>query len=368
MSKNLYSLGLMSGTSMDGIDASIIKSDGEKTIEVIDNMYLMYSASVKLKLKKLVNSCNSKNSIKKLSKRIKKIENEITIKYASISKQILKKNKRINVNFIGLHGQTILHKPKQGISLQIGNSKLLSRLTKKTVISDFRTNDILNGGQGAPLTPLYHKIILSKIKTNLPAIIVNIGGISNITLIKKNKKILSFDTGPGNYLIDKWVKKKLKVEFDNLGMLARAGKVNNKILKKLLRDPYYKKKYPKSLDVKKFNLNDLKKISIEDGCATLSMLTVVSICSSIKSLNIKPKNIIFCGGGRKNNFIIENIKKILKKPVKLIDEFNFNGDFIESQAFAFLAIRSFLNKYISLPEMTGVKKPCLGGKIFKATI
>jgi len=368
MNKNLYSLGLMSGTSMDGIDASIIKSDGENSIEVIDNMYLMYSPSIKTKLKELVNSCNSKNRIKKLSKRIKKIEKEITLKYVSISKQILKKNKKITVNLIGLHGQTLLHKPKQGISLQIGNSKLLSKLTKKTVISDFRTNDILNGGQGAPLTPLYHKIILSKIKANLPAAIINIGGISNITLIKKNKKILSFDTGPGNYLIDRWVKEKLEIDFDNMGMIARSGKVDNNILNFFLKDPYYKKKYPKSLDVKDFNLNNLKKISLEDGCATLSMLTVVSICKSIKSLNIEPKKIFFCGGGRKNKFIIENIKKILKKPIKLIDEFNFNGDFIESQAFAFLAIRSFLNKYISLPEMTGVKKPCLGGKVFKTKI
>ena len=368
MNKNLYSLGLMSGTSMDGIDASIIKSDGENSVEVIDNMYLMYNPSIKSKLKELVNLCNSKNSMKKLSKKIKKIEKEITLKYVSISKKILKKNKKISVNLIGLHGQTILHKPKQGISVQIGNSELLSKLTKKTVISDFRANDILNGGQGAPLTPLYHKIILSKIKENLPAAIINIGGISNITLLKKNKKIVSFDTGPGNYLIDSWVKKKLKIDYDNNGMIAQSGKVNNRILKKFLKNPYYKKKPPKSLHVKDFNLNNLKKISLEDGCATLSMLTVISICRSIKFLNIEPKKIFFCGGGRKNQFIIDNIKKVSKKSIKLIDELNFNGDFIESQAFAYLAIRSFFNKYITFPEMTGVKKPCLGGKIFKPMI
>ena len=236
----------------------------------------------------------------------------------------------------------------------------ISKLTNKIVVSNFRDNDILNGGQGAPLTPLYHQLILSKIKINFPSAMINIGGISNITYLEKKNKIISFDTGPGNYLIDQWVKSNSKMEFDDMGSLAKSGKLNNDILEKFLSNDYYR-----SLDVKDFNLNDLRGMSLEDGCATLSMLTVKSICNSINNLREIPNTILFSGGGRKNQFIIDNIKKIIKKPIHLIDEFNFNGDFIESQTFAYLAIRSYLKKFITLPGVTGVKQFCLGGSVFK---
>ena len=164
MNKNLYSLGLMSGTSMDGIDASIIKSDGEKTIEIIDNIYLKYGALLRANLKKTIDFCTSKEQFKKLPEGISKIEKEITHCHAEACKLITEKNKKLNIDLIGFHGQTILHKPNEGYSIQIGDSKLLSKLTNKTVVSNFRENDILNGGQGAPLAPLYHQLILSKIK------------------------------------------------------------------------------------------------------------------------------------------------------------------------------------------------------------
>ena len=195
---------------------------------------------------------------------------------------------------------------------------------------------------------------------------MNIGGISNITYVENENKIKSFDTGPGNYLIDKWVKMNSKMEFDDKGQLAKSGKSNEIILEKFLSNQYYKKKLPKSLDVKDFNLNDLSKLSLEDGCATLSMFTVKSICMAINSFSITPNKILFSGGGRKNDFIITNIKKIIKESIHLIDEFNFDGDFIESQAFAYLAIRSYLKKFITFPTTTGAKKPSLGGTIFKS--
>ena len=180
-----------------------------------------------------------------------------------------------------------------------------------------------------------------------------------------NDKIIGFDAGPGNYLIDKWVKTSKKMEFDDMGLLAKSGKLNELILKKFLSNPYYKKKAPKSLDVKDFNLNELKKLSLEDGCTTLSMLTVQSICMAINNFTKPPNKILFSGGGRKNEFIIDSIKKILDITIQLIDEFDFNGDFIESQAFGYLAIRSYLNKFITFPSTTGVKKSCLGGSVFK---
>ena len=365
MNKNLYSLGLMSGTSIDGIDASIIKSDGEHFVEIIDDMYLKYDNQLRSKLKRIIDVCSSKEEFKKLSKNINEIEKEITLCHVKACKLIIKKNKNIKIDLVGFHGQTILHKPQEGYSIQIGDSKLLSKLINTIVVSNFRQNDILNGGQGAPLASLYHQLILSKLKFNLPSAIINIGGISNITYVEKKNKIISFDTGPGNYLIDKWVKTNSKMEFDDRGLLARSGQLNENILKKFINNSYYKKNPPKSLDVKDFNLNGLNKLSLEDGCAILSALTVKSICMAINSFDEYPNTILFSGGGRKNEFIIDNIKMIIKKPIHLMDEFNFNGDFIESQAFAYLAIRSYLKKFITLPSTTGVRNPCLGGTIFK---
>ena len=365
MNKNLYSIGLMSGTSIDGIDASIIKSDGEQSLEIIDDLYLKYDDAFRLKLKKYINLCNTKKDIKKLSKIIKKLEKEITFYHAKICNLIINKNKKIKVDLISFHGQTILHNPKKGYSVQIGDSKLLSKITNTTVVSNFRANDILNGGQGAPVTPIYHKLILSKIKSKYPVAIINIGGISNITYLENKKKMTSFDTGPGNYLIDKWIKSNSNMQYDKMGMLAKSGKVNKIILNKFLKDPYYKKKFPKSLDVKYFNLKSLKKLNLEDGSATLSMLTVESICLAIKLIKKLPNLILFSGGGRKNRFIIQNIKNKINKSIKLIDDFNFNGDFIESQAFAYLAIRSYYKKFITFPSTTGVKTPCTGGYITK---
>ena len=366
MNINLYSLGLMSGTSLDGIDVSIIKSDGEQYLEIIDDLYLKYNDQLKLKLKKIIDSCTSKDQLVKTSKEIDKLEKELTLCHANACKLITKKNKNIKIDLIGFHGQTILHKPQKGYSIQIGDSKLLSKITTTTIISNFRENDILNGGQGAPLAPIYHQLILSRIKSKPPSAFINIGGISNITYIDKYNKVVSFDTGPGNYLIDEWVRIKAKKEFDRDGLIAKSGQIDEEILKKYLSDPYYKKKFPKSLDVKDFNLQNLNKLSLKDGCATLSMLTARSICIALNSFKKKPNLVLISGGGRKNKYIIDNIKKKFTGSVKLIDDFSFNGDFIESQAFAYLAIRSYLKKFITFPSTTGVRKPCLGGSVFKS--
>jgi anhydro-N-acetylmuramic acid kinase len=365
MNKNLYSLGLMSGTSIDGIDASIIKSDGEQFIEVIDEVYLTYNRKLRSKLRKFIKLCFSRDQFYNLNKERKEIEKEITLFHAKVCKKIIKKNKKLKIDLIGFPGQTILHKPKEGYSIQIGDAQLLSKLTRTKVISNFRENDILNGGQGAPLAPLYHRAILKKISSNFPLGIINIGGISNITFIENKNKIKSFDIGPGNSLIDMWVTSKSKNKYDDNGKLAASGKLSKKILKQYLNNSYFYKKSAKSLDIKDFNLNYIKKLNLKDGCTVLSMLTVKSISIAIKNLPKIPKEIFFCGGGRKNNFIVNKIKKEIKSKIFLIDKFNFNGDFIESQAFAYLAIRSYFKKFISLPETTGTSKPTLGGKIYK---
>ena len=366
MNRNLCSLGLMSGTSLDGIDVSIIKSDGEQQVEIIDDLYLKYDDQLKLKLKKIIDTCSSKDKLAKISKEINELEKELTLYHAKAYKLITEKNKNIKIDLIGFHGQTIIHKPQKKYSIQIGDSQLLSKITNTTVISNFRENDILNGGQGAPLTPIYHQLILKKVRSRLPSVVINIGGITNITYMERSDKIIGFDTGPGNYLIDEWVRAKTKYEFDSGGLIAKSGQPNEDILNKFLNDPYYKKKIPKSLDVKDLNSQNLDTLNLEDGCATLSMLTVSSICMALDNFENRPNLILLSGGGRKNKYIFDNIRKKFCNSVKLIDDFNFNGDFNESQAFAYLAIRSYLKKIITFPSTTGVKKPCLGGSIFKS--
>ena len=365
MHKNLYSLGFMSGTSTDGVDASIIKSDGEEFVDLIDDFYIEYDQNLRLRLQRLTDSCFSKNDFLKLSKDFNEVQEKITQYHIKAYKKIISKNKNLKLDLIGFPGQTILHKPRAGYTIQIGDYKLLSQETKKTVIYNFRENDILNGGEGAPLSPLYHRTILKKTKSKFPMAIINIGGISNITYAETKDNISSFDIGPGNILINKWVSLKSKMKFDDKGLLAKSGNVKIDILKILLDNYYINKKFSKSLDIKDFKLNNLEKLNLEDGCATLSMLTIKSICIAIQNLKKLPKKIFFCGGGRKNNFIIESIKKEIKSKIFMIEEINLNGDFIESQAFAYLAVRSYLKKYITLPETTGVKKPCLGGTVYK---
>ena len=298
MNKKFISLGLMSGTSLDGIDASIIKSDGEEFIEIIDDLYIKYDDVFKSKLKKIIQLCVSKEELSKMSKEIKLLEKKITLHHAKACEMILKRNKSIKIDLIGFHGQTFLHKPEKGYSIQIGDAQLLSNILKTLVISNFRKNDILNGGQGAPLAPLYHQLILKKIRLKFPLAIINIGGISNITYLEKKDSISSFDTGPGNYLLDKWVKINSKLEYDNAGIISKSGIVNKSILNAFLNEDYYKKKPPKSLDVKNFNLKKLNKLSFRDGCATLSMITVSSICLAVKSLKKVPHTILISGGGR----------------------------------------------------------------------
>ena len=384
MSKSYYSLGLMSGTSMDGVDASIIQSDGETKYRLILDKYFKYPQGIYKNLTKLRDKIKSLKDLKNFSKEIKNIEKEITLFHAKVVKQTLKKTKR-NVDFIGFHGQTIYHNAEEKISKQMGDGKLLSRLTKKTVIYNFRGNDLKNGGQGAPLAPIFHKLLVKKNKIPLPVIILNIGGIANITSIDKEKKIHSEDIGPGNCMIDEWIRisSKNRIKYDKNGKIAKSGKVDKKILKKLIKNykEIYNEKDPvvKSFDANDFDLSYVKNLSTKDGASTLTEFTGGVIAGLINN-HIKAKReidnnfenwlILVCGGGRKNKTLMEKIMFDLsfvkeESQIDLIDVFNINGDFVESQAFAYLAIRSYLKLPISFPETTGVKISCTGGMIVK---
>ncbi len=364
MSKSYYSLGLMSGTSMDGIDLSIIKSDGKTKYTVILDKYFRYPKDIYHDLVNIRDKIKNSNDLKKYEKQLNLIEKEITIFHAEIVNKILKKTK-LNISFIGFHGQTIFHNANQKISKQLGDGKLLSKMTKKRVIYDFRKNDIKNGGQGAPLTPIFHKLIINQFKIKLPTLILNIGGITNATWIKPGSKMTSFDIGPGNCLIDKWVRTKSNKKYDKNGNYAKNGKINKGRLQYLFN--FYNKmglKNQLSYDVNDFNdqIKYINGLSLKDGAATLTEYTAEILYKKI--FDSKPlffANIVISGGGRKNKFLIKTIKNKINYSLKLIDEYEISGDFIESQAFAYLAIRSYLKLPISFPETTKVNKPSPGG-------
>ena len=377
--KEFIALGLMSGTSMDGVDISVIKSDGYNEFRSILNNYFEFDEDIQAKLINLRSKIFTIKDLDKYSKELKELEREITLFHGEIIEKVTK-NLDYQVDLIGFHGQTIFHNADLKISKQLGDGKLLSQITKRIVINDFRKEDLLNGGQGAPLTPIFHKLICNhinkKFQLNLPLHIINIGGITNITQIKdninvQNSELVACDIAPGNCLIDEWIRKNSKEKFDKDGEVARTGKLNEIIYNQAI-DNFELKDYKKSLDIKDFDLSFVKGLSLEDGCTTVTKFTAFLIAKGIEHIsNFRNSGIghfLLTGGGRKNSFLISCIYQELdEKKIKLenIDYYKFDGDFIESQAFGYLAIRSYLKLPISFPKTTNCKKPTIGGVVNK---
>ena len=379
MKKKIFTaLGLMSGTSMDGVDLSVIKSDGFGEVEQLFDKYYEFNDDLYIELIKLREDLNTFEDFKKNSKKIIEIEKKFTLFNCKIVKQ-LQYETSYKIDLIGFHGQTILHLPKKKISEQLGDGNLLSQLSRCEVINKFRQNDLDNNGQGAPLAPIFHYLIAKKLNLNFnldyPINIINIGGITNVSQIINHENleenIFAFDIAPGNCLIDQWLRKNSDRKYDNNGELANSGKVNDLIFNQAIEN-FRISTIDESLDIKDFDLSFVKGLDLEDGCATLTKFTAYLISEGLKKIykknNIFVKNYIVCGGGRKNLTLIQTINKFLegdKIILKDIDQYRIGGDFIESQAFAYLAIRSKLNLPISFPNTTRCKKPITGGIINK---
>ena len=386
MEKIYTALGLMSGTSMDGVDASIIQSNGEEQYDELFSRYFEYNSDIYRNLLNLRDKITTNRKpnynnalLKSLSKEFNDIEKKITLFHADVANKVLKEA-GLSVDLIGFHGQTIFHNPlennpQQNKSIQLGDGKLLSKLTNKTVIYNFRQNDINNGGEGAPLTPIFHSLLKDKFKIiNLPLMILNIGGIANGTIISENK-LSACDVGPGNCLIDQWIRQKSKNKYDENGSIAKSGKIDKTILDKALNnwvrnldDKTSSNNYiwTRSHDIGDYDYSFANDLSLEDGAATITEYSAEIYAHFInKVIEDYPSSIIVCGGGRKNNFLMKSFKQKINCSLIKIDNFNIDGDFIESQAFGYLAIRSYLKLPISFPKTTGCDKPCTGGAIVK---
>ncbi|MFL2852119.1 MAG: anhydro-N-acetylmuramic acid kinase [Candidatus Pelagibacter sp.] len=379
MKKKIFTaLGVMTGTSMDGVDISLIKSDGSAEYTHILDSYFEIEVSLHKKLTNIRKKLFIYEDLDKHSEELIEVEREFTLFIGKILKTFLS-NQGKEIDLIGFHGQTVFHNSDKKISKQLGDGKLLSQITKKIVVNNFREKDLINGGQGAPLTPIFHsllsEIMIKKYSLDFPINIINIGGITNVTQVVNNfdqegKNLIAFDIGPGNCLIDKWVKKNSTNKFDKDGKISKLGKVNDLILNQAL-DNFNIDIFDKSLDINDFDISFVKGLSLEDGCATLTKFSAIQITQGIKFINSlkkydQVKNII-CGGGRKNKSLISYIKDNLtkKNTLEMIDDYGFDGDFIESQAFAYLSVRSFLDLPISFPNTTKCKTPTVGGIVNK---
>jgi len=366
MGKIYTALGLMSGTSMDGLDTSIIQTDGKFEYKLILDKYFKYPESIYNSLILLRDKVKSLKDLKKYQKKIKSIEKDLTIFQAESVKKILKKTV-LNIDFIGFHGQTIFHNAKKKITKQIGDGKLLSKLTKKKVIYDFRQNDLKHGGEGAPLAPIFHQMLQKKFNIK-PVSFFNIGGILNRTTIWDDGLLTAKDLGPGMCLIDRWIRTKTNKKYDKNGNIAKFGKVSKKVLDKYWNIFQASNPGQSSYDTSDFDISFAQNLSLKDGAATLTNYTANFFITHFrfieKNIDTYKEKIILCGGGRKNKYLVSIIKSY-NKNVKLIDDYGIDGDFVESQAFAYLAVRSLLKLPISFPETTGCIKPTTGGVTIK---
>ncbi len=402
------SIGLMSGTSMDGIDAALIETDGLSQIKELGGLSLSYDATFKilLKLAELaVRDCDGDlEKAKKYYPTI--IQNyltnnpsryDVTQIKGSTFDQVIEQSTKLHVEsvnnllkqlkynpkdiyIIGYHGQTLFHKPSKKITIQIGDGQLLANLTNINVVNDFRSNDVQNGGQGAPFAPLYHLALAIRDKT-YPVAIVNCGGIANITIItgETDQDVIGFDTGPGNGLIDRLVKLKTNntESMDKDGKYGTEGTVNNEILDILFKkgvlqnnQNYFDIKPPKSLDIGDLkSLEELEKISLQDACATLAAFTAESISRSLDFIDEEnlPKNWILAGGGWNNPVILKELETRLENKIKAPINIKIaeNSKYMEAQMFAYFAVRSVKGLPISVPNTTGVPKPLSGGCLYK---
>ena len=357
--KLLNVIGLMSGTSMDGIDISLVKTNGENLYRLNENYFFPYSQILKNKLKKYLSSIDEFRDFKD------ELNKSLTIEFI----EALKKTNIVeSAQLIGFHGQTIYHNPDKKISVQLGDPALLANTFKKKVIFNFRRRDILKGGQGAPISPIYHKFIIHENNLSLPSCVINIGGISNLTYWC-GEKLISFDTGPGNFMIDKYVHETFNMDYDYNGDLARKGRVNNFFLKKFLANSFFQKSFPKSLDVEFFTkiYLEIKNANLDplNVIATLTEMTLSTLILGINMLPQKPKNIILCGGGANNLYLVKKFKKLVNSSFFDLNKISQDlTSFLEAEMIAYLAARSYYNLPITFPSTTGVSKPSSGGELF----
>lgn len=366
----LRAIGLMSGTSMDGIDIAALATDGKSVVERGPSYFVPYEASFRARI---ANSLDVAKSIVKPDERpgdLVSLEREITMRHVIAVQTFLSTVDAAwkTPDVIGFHGQTVLHRPERATTVQLGDGGLLARETGIDVVYDMRANDMASGGQGAPLVPVYHAALARSLPSPygraFPMVFVNIGGISNVTFVPEAGDPVAFDSGPGNMLIDQWVSREAGVPFDADGAIASEGLSSRAIIDRYIDATYFAKTGPKSLDRHDFTLDHVEGMDLADGARTLAAVSAEAVLRSADLMPTPPKLWIVCGGGRKNPHIIEDLRdgaRARQSDVLLAEDVGLNGDSMEAEAWAYLAVRSLKNMPLTFPSTTGCRQAVTGG-------
>ncbi|MBB3657088.1 anhydro-N-acetylmuramic acid kinase [Rhizobium sp. BK650] len=360
-------IGLMSGTSMDGIDVALLRTDGRGFIERGPFLGVPYDGGFRERLKRALDLARPLTDRGARPDELREIEIELTLRHADAARAFLEKFgiNRDDIDVLGFHGQTVLHRPDDALTIQIGDGPLLAERTGISVVYDMRANDMVHGGQGAPLVPAYHAALAGRFqKDGQTVCFVNIGGISNLTYIGPEGRIAAFDSGPGNTLIDQWVEMQTGKTYDPGGEIAGRGQVVPHIAAHYLGSPFFSGNIRRSLDRSDFKPLADGEASLEDGARTLAHVAAASIVKSASYLPENPSVYIVCGGGRLNAAIMAEFADMAGEKgsaVMSAEQAGFDGDAMEAEAWAYLAVRSLEGLPLTYPGTTGVSQPITGG-------
>jgi anhydro-N-acetylmuramic acid kinase len=345
-------LGLMSGTSLDGIDVALIETDGRDRVIPGPSLTLGYSPEFRERLRSVLGGVGP----------VAEVEDELTQLHAEAVERFLGRHPGAAIDLIGMHGHTIVHRPADRRTWQIGAGAALAQRLGTDVVADFRSADVAAGGEGAPFAPLFHAALAADLPK--PLAILNIGGVANVTWVGEDAQILAFDTGPGNALIDDWVRIHTGAAADIDGALARAGRSSTAHVERFLESPFFDRRPPKSLDRDDFREVVPVGLPLEDGAATLTEMTAAAVASATRHFPASAREWLIAGGGRHNPALMEALRHRLGVPVRPVEAVGWDGDALEAQAFAYLAVRSVQGLPLSLPSTTGVPQPTCGGRRF----
>lgn len=368
----MLALGLMSGTSMDGIDAALLRTDGVAEIEPVAARSTPYDALMRAAIRDAVADPHN-------TARVAAVEAALTECHGAAVAELCAETGLVPsaIDVIGFHGQTILHDPERRVTLQIGDGARLAQLTGCRVVNDFRSADMKAGGEGAPLAPIFHAALAAGLADDaaMPLCVLNIGGVANLTWIGGAgglddaaifDRLLAFDTGPGGALLDDWVNRHTGALYDDDGALAASGRVDKAALARLLDHPYFRHPAPKSLDRNDFDPAPVATLSAADGAATLLAFTIESIALARDLLPAAPRRWLVTGGGRRNSALMTALAARLGVAVDPVEAVGWDGDILEAQAFAYLAVRRMRGLPASGPTTTGAALPVVGGTVCEA--
>src|SRR6187402_1443060 len=361
----LTALGLMSGTSLDGVDVALIETDGKKVKAFGPSSYRPYSPAERNLLRQALSEAVHLPQRDARPGILAEAERAVTLAHAEAVAAFVAQNrmKPEDIDIVGFHGQTVLHRPERRLTVQIGDAPALAKAIHIPVMHDFRAADVEAGGQGAPFVPVYHRALAQSLEREGPIIVVNIGGVANITYIDGDT-LIACDTGPGNALLDDYMFRWLNQRFDNEGRTAALGRVDAAWINRALEMPFFSLAPPKSLDRNDFAGLKIGDVPPEDGAATLTAFTVAAIARVVPLLPKEPKNWIVAGGGARNLTMLRMLRECLAPAtVRAADTLGWASDAIEAQAFGFLAARGLKGLPLSYPATTGVPFPMTGGMI-----